>query len=212
MAVDLKHEDRQGKRYAWAKEEIQLHFFSANPVSAILEVTVKNDLRENIQINQQLSSYKNLLRQRILSYFSHRIGVGIIIGQVPVNIQFRTYPDDQYQPKLWITQSGHNDHVKYQYINTIVDFCNTNFQNWSQNNVNNQTFNWSHVQNASLNFMITRPLDYVNREARVVVNTDEQQIRSSSVSDLEDMDVETTNINSPPSLIPMVPSKPKVDK
>jgi hypothetical protein len=141
----MAHQDSGASSHVWIRQQIKSHFYSASPVSAILEVTTRmiEDPENKIPVNQKNSERKEIL-SRISTELHNRSYV--INGN---NVTMTFIERDQYKVHH-ITREGHLDVVKAIFMKMYVDDINARLPMFYPN-----------YQYVGINFLLSRPLDYM---------------------------------------------------
>jgi hypothetical protein len=146
----MAHLDRGATSLIWIREQITNEYFTPNPVSAVLEITVK--IRDKSHANEEekkqiLDINKNNLRILIYQRISNDLhNKTINIMGHDVNMHFR----EQHPTKVHhITNDGHIDLIKSQFMKIYTE------------QLNNQLFLDFPLLRVSVNFLLSKPLEYL---------------------------------------------------
>ena len=145
-------QDRGGASLVWIRNQITALFATRDPVDSVLEVTVKldkkNPLPEVKGDNQDGDLNRDSVRRKVYKYISLNIKGNRLytIGNQVVNIR---YTEKASHYVHHITTEHWNDQIKAMYFKRLqrdlMTELNILFVNWV----------------VSLNFLITKPLDYL---------------------------------------------------
>ena len=184
-------QDRGATSLVWIRQKIGELYFSSTPVTGVLEVTIKMDLKPNheqieAKEDQSNSVTRNAVRKEICKYISQNLRGNrpIIINGNNVSIVFS---DKKSEYVHHITTSGYNDQIKSVYIKRL--------QVLLTNEINNRFIKWV----VSTNFLLSRPLDYIPINDAVVVPNVANIDVDEEIDDSDDDDDAAMEVDEPAS-------------
>jgi len=146
--------DRGAKSLIWIRDQISQKYFTQNPVTAILEITVKiNEVKEFNEDDVKglagidLDGKRDSVRVKVYKYISSQLKGNRIIQMNGQNV-FINFTEEKDTKVHHITTDGWNDNVKSYYMKqlmpALMNEMSLRFRRWI----------------ITGNFIISRPLDY----------------------------------------------------
>ena len=139
----MAHQDRGASSLVWIRREITRNFYSSTPITTILEITVKIVINDVEEVKEQPSITRIRIYEMISDELHNRT---IVINRHPINLHFR---EKDRRKVHHISSDPHLDVVKALFMKAYI------------NDVNGRLIALYPHHTISVNFILTRPLEYV---------------------------------------------------
>ena len=153
-------EDRGAKSLVWIKSQISIKFYTEEPITSILEITVKLKIKEDFKEEENkdpgvdLDNNKDSVRNKIYKYISSQLKGNREVDMNGHHISM-IFHEEKATKVHHITQSRLNEYVKSRYIKTLLpelfNEMSLRFRRWIIDG----------------NFLLTRPLEYEPEEEEI---------------------------------------------
>ncbi len=158
------HEEKGTPAVSWLTAEVSRLFYSDTPVTAVLDIAIKIDLRSDTIPIADAQVIRNRQRSWILLKFHEMLGAKqgfkprvVELDGNQIAIPFRAKND---QSKYLCSTAGHNDSVKAAYMTRIGDSIKARVNQLTAQANQQDDLRWDLVNSASITVTLVRPLDY----------------------------------------------------
>eukprot|EP00300_Choanocystis_sp_HF-7_P039067 c56892_g1_i1.p1 GENE.c56892_g1_i1~~c56892_g1_i1.p1 ORF type:complete len:176 (+),score=32.09 c56892_g1_i1:27-530(+) len=147
----MTHDAGQGQSLREIRNRIREHQLTPTPITAILEISIRVDLVQNDRTKEETKIIRDNVRASLIREVTNELNQPVVIAGAEIRILFSpTFAG----AKHFTSQAGHMDFVKSAFVKAKTRKLN---QQW-QDLILGGTFD--QVASASVQFLLSRPLDY----------------------------------------------------
>eukprot|EP00300_Choanocystis_sp_HF-7_P006565 c1477_g1_i2.p1 GENE.c1477_g1_i2~~c1477_g1_i2.p1 ORF type:complete len:162 (+),score=39.31 c1477_g1_i2:102-587(+) len=147
----MAHEDRHGRSLREIRNRIAAYQLTPTPITTILEMSIRIDLVPGL--GDDANSIRSNVRRALIGEVTHALTQVIPVAGANIQIPF----DPTFAgSKHFTSKAGHMDFVKALFMKALTRMLNEAWANQIQAGANK----FLHVGTASVQFLLTKPLNY----------------------------------------------------